>query len=170
MPAKKISLESAKSNKLFYFVANAVVFRSTDSRCLVLRRSMRERVHPGKYCVPGGKLEWSGLDISHPTRLNGDVLDFESAIEKTLAKELMEEANISIEPQLYYLNNVAFVRPDGIPVVLIKFAAKYRGGEVAIEPGSFDDFRWVNTAEALQLDCILGVPDEIRQTIEIFSK
>ncbi len=36
MPAEKISLHNAKQNKLFYFVANAVVYRESDGRCLVL--------------------------------------------------------------------------------------------------------------------------------------
>ena len=57
MPAERISLDRAKSDKLFYVVANVVVWRSDDGRCLLLRRSAQEKVHPGKWCVPGGKLE-----------------------------------------------------------------------------------------------------------------
>ncbi len=77
MKAKKISLENAKQDKLFYFVANVIIYRNSDKRCLILKRDMREKVHPGKYAVPGGKLEWKDLDINNPTRENGDVLDFE---------------------------------------------------------------------------------------------
>jgi len=51
MPAKKISLENAKKDKLFYFVANVIVFRETDGRCLLLKRDLREKVHPGKWGV-----------------------------------------------------------------------------------------------------------------------
>ncbi len=58
MLAKKISLDKAKQNKLFYFVANVVIYRESDKRCLILKRDKREKVHPGKYAVPGGKLEW----------------------------------------------------------------------------------------------------------------
>lgn len=64
MPAEKISLQNAKENKLFYFVANVVIYRSSDARCLILKRSVEEKVHPGKYCVPGGKLEWEQLNLS----------------------------------------------------------------------------------------------------------
>jgi len=61
MPAEKISINNAKINQLFYFVANVVIYRESDGRCLILKRSDDEKVHPGKYCVPGGKLDWSGF-------------------------------------------------------------------------------------------------------------
>ena len=80
------------------------------------------------------------MDINHPTRMNGDVLDFENQIEKLLQRESLEEANVEINTDLVYINSVAFVRPDGIPVVLIKFAAKYLSGDVKFEPGAFTDF------------------------------
>ena len=57
MAADKISVDRAKKNKLFYLVATVVVYRESDGRCLILKRGMGEKVHPGKYTVPGGKLE-----------------------------------------------------------------------------------------------------------------
>ena len=169
MPAEKISLDHAKPDKLFYFVANVVVFRESDQRCLILKRDMREKVHPGKFAVPGGKLEWINLDINKPTRINGDVLDFENAIEDLLRREVFEEAGIEIENNLTYINSVAFVRPDGIPVVLVKFAAKYKSGEIKLENGGFTDFVWVNQEEVKNYDCIQGVHEEIAQTIKRLS-
>src|SRR3989344_7896336 len=96
MPAEKISIDNAKKDKLFYFVANVVVFREEDCRCLILKRSKREKVHPGKYAVPGGKLEWTNLDVNNPTRINGEVLDFENAVEDLLKREVKEEAGKEI--------------------------------------------------------------------------
>jgi len=169
MPAEKISLKNAKENKLFYFVANAVVYRQSDNRCLILKRSEREKVHPGKYCVPGGKLEWDMLDLKKPTRFNGEVLDFEDAVENLLAREVWEEAGIEIEKEFKYINSVAFVRPDEIPVILVKLAAKYKTGDVKIEKHSFTDYAWVNKEEIRNYDCIKGIPEEIAQTIELFN-
>ncbi len=170
MSAEKISLGNAKHNKLFYFVANVIVYRDSDKKCLVLKRSTSEKVHPGKYCVPGGKLEWNDLPVENPTRKNGDVLDFENAIEKLLLRETQEEAGIVIHNDLHYINSVAFIRPDGIPVVLAKFAARYKEGNVVLEKGSFEDFAWVNASEVEALDCIKGIPQEIQETISIFQK
>jgi len=170
MPAKKIGLDNAKKEKLFYFVANVVVYRDFDQRCLILRRSEREKVHPGKYAVPGGKLEWKDLDLNNPTRINGDVLDYENAVEELLKREVFEEAGIEIESGLHYLNSVAFVRPDEIPVILVKFAAKYKRGEVKLEEGSFTNHAWVNEKEVKNYPLIKGIDEEVKTVIEIFRK
>lgn len=169
MPAQKISIEKAKVNKLFYFVANVVVWRKSDGRCLILKRSEQEKVHPGKYCVLGGKLEWGDLDIKRPTRVQNDVLDFLDAVEKLLIREAKEEANIVIDKKLKYLNSVAFVRPDEVPVIMVKFAAKYKSGKVKPEPGAFSDYAWVNEKEVKNYPCIMGIDKEIAEVIEIFK-
>lgn len=169
MSAGKISLKNAKENKLFYFVANVVVYRESDGRCLILERSEREKVHPGRYGVPGGKLEWEQLDINKPTRLNGDVLDFEGAVEELLAREAKEEAGIEIESGLKYINSVAFVRPDEIPVILVKFAAKYKSGEIQLEPGGFVGYAWVNEEEVKNYFCIDGIAEEVAMAIKLFQ-
>lgn len=169
MPAEEISTKEAKGDKLFYFVANVVIYREEDGRCLVLKRHEREKVHPGRYAVPGGKLEWGDMDLKNPTRINGDVLDYENAVEELLVRETQEEAAITIETDLVYLNSVAFVRPDGIPVILVKFAAKYVSGEVKLEEGAFSDYAWVNADEVRELPVIDGIDEEVRRTIEYFS-
>lgn len=169
MPADKISLENAKKNKLFYFVANVVIFRQTDKRCLILKRDLREKVHPGKYCVPGGKLEWANLDINHPTRINGEALDFENAVEDLLRRETREEAGIEIDDEIHYINSVAFIRPDEVPVMSLKFAGKYKSGQVKLEKDGFTDFAWVNEKEIKKFDCIKGVKEEVTQTIKLLS-
>jgi len=95
--------------------------------------------------------------------MNGDVIDFEGAVEDLLARESLEEAGVKIDvSNPLYLNSVAFVRPDGIPVILVKFAAPYVSGEVKVQEGDFTDFAWVNEAEVKEYDCIEGIDEEIR--------
>jgi 8-oxo-dGTP pyrophosphatase MutT (NUDIX family) len=170
MAADKISLDNAKPDKLVYFIANVVIVRESDGRCLILKRSDREKAHPGKYCVPGGKLEWGMFDINNPTRMNGEVKDYENAVEKLLTKETLEEANIEIEGPLQYINSVFYVRPDQIPVILVKFAARYKSGEVKLEEGGFTDFVWVNDEEVLRYDCIEGIKEEVAASITLYKK
>src|SRR3989344_5846063 len=170
MLADKISLDNAKKDKLFYFVANVVVFRESDGRCLILKRSENEKVHPGKFATLGGKLEWKDLPMEKPSRMNGDVIDFENAVEDLLKREVMEEAGIEIQDEIKYLNSVAFVRPDGIPVVLVKFAAKYKSGEIKLEEKAFSDFAWVNELEVWDYDCIEGIAEEIEKTTRMMEK
>ena len=126
-------------------------------------------MHPGRYGVPGGKLEWGDLDITKPSRINGDVLDFENAAEALLKREAREEAGIEIQDKIAYIGSVAFIRPDGIPVILIKFAAKYKSGEVVLEKGAFTDHVWVDEMTVKQYECIDGVAEEVAKTIKLFS-
>lgn len=168
MPADKIHLGHAKQNKLFYLVANVFVYK--DGKCLILKRHPREKAHPGKYGVTGGKLEWEDLPIDNPTRINGDILDYQQAIEKLLYRETLEEAGIKIDSsKLKYIGNVAFIRPDGIPCVLIQFAAPYKSGEVKLEEGSFTDYTWVDADEVKNFDCIDGIPEEVAMAIRLFN-
>jgi len=170
MKAKKISIDKAKQNKLFYFVANVVIYRESDGRCLILKRHSREKVHPGKYCVPGGKLEWKDLDMKNPTRMNGDVFDYQDTVEDLLKREVKEECGLEIEDKLYYVNNVTFIRPDETPVVLVKFTAKYKSGEVKLDKNDFTDYAWVDAQEAKEFDCLLGIPEEVEKAIKLFQK
>ena len=168
--ATKISLKNAKKNKLFYFVANVVVFRESDGRCLILKRHHNEKVHPGRYAVPGGKLEWEDLDLNNPTRYNSDVIDFENMVYDLLRREVKEEAGIEIKEDIQFINDVVFVRPDEIPVVLVKFAGKYKKGKVKLEKDAFTDYAWVNEKEVKKYPCIEGVSEEVKKTIQLFIK
>ena len=170
MKATRISIDNAKKNKLFYFVANVVIYREQDGRCLILKRNERERVHPGKYCVPGGKLEWKDLNINNPTRMNGDVFDFEDAIEDLLKREVLEEAGIKIYDELFYINNVAYIRIDETPCIMIKFTAKYKSGKIKLEKRCFTDYAWVNANEVEDYDCIKGIKEEVKQAIILFNR
>ena len=169
MPAGEITLKDAKEDRLFYFVANVVVYRESDGRCLILKRSRNEKVHPGKYGVIGGKLEWADLDVTKPTRIHGDVLDYEDAVEGLLEREVLEEAGVKIGDELLYINSVAYIRPDGVPALLVKFAAKYENGEVKLEEDAFDDYAWVNEEEVKKYDCLEGIAEEVTTVIELFS-
>lgn len=169
MLAKAISLENAKFDKLFYFVANVVVVRPEDRRALILKRHELEVAHPGKWCVLGGKLEWSDLDINHPSRVNGNVLDFYGIVEDLLVREAREEAGVEIDRQLQYVNSVGYIRPDGVPSVMVKFAARYISGEVVFEEDSFTDSAWVTMDELKGYDCIEGIPEEIEKALKLIN-
>ena len=163
----KISLAKAKKNKLFYFVVTGVIFRSSDKRCLILKRSEREVVHPGLWGVIGGKLEWQDLPESKITRWNFDIPNWEEVIEKLLIREAEEESGLKVsDPK--YLTSVAYVRTDGVPVVCPKFALMYKSGKVKLAP-EFDDFTWVNKKEVKNYQVIKGIDKEISLAIVAYS-
>lgn len=160
MPTPTISLDQAKQDKLFYFAPTVVVYRSDDSRCLIMKRHEREVVGGGKWSVPGGKLERK--DLPEPINRN--------ALENLLMRETLEECGLELVPEFKYLRSLTFVRPDGIPVVTLSFAAAYKSGEVVLEAGSFTEHAWVNAEEVTKYDCLGAISDEIAQTIQIFAK
>ncbi|HET9721940.1 MAG TPA: NUDIX domain-containing protein [Candidatus Saccharimonadales bacterium] len=169
MRAKKVSVDNAKPDKLFYVVTNATIYRRSDARCLILKRSEREIVHPSKWANAGGKLEHKDLEINSPTSTDGDVTVFEDALIKLLEREVREESGVKIKPNPKFIGSKVFVRPDETPVVLLKFAVEYNSGQIKPEQGSFTDFAWVNGQEIEDYDCIDGVSEEVKSTIKIFQ-
>lgn len=146
-----------------------VVWRPSDGRCLVLERSKNEVAHPSKFGVIGGKLEWKDLPSDRPDRVQNGVLDYLDAVEKLLTREVFEEADIEIETNLTYINSVAYIRPDGVPSILVKFAAKFKSGEVKIDEHDFDSFAWVNADEVKKLPTIAGINEEIAKACSILT-
>jgi 8-oxo-dGTP pyrophosphatase MutT (NUDIX family) len=165
MIATPISLDAAKTEKLFYFVACVVVVRD-DGRALILQRAKTEKVHPGKWGVIGGKLEWNDLPLDKPTRVqDGNVRDYLDIVEALLARETREEAGIEIGREFVYVNSAAYIRPDNVPSVSVKFAARYVSGEVVPEAGAFDGYAWVTPEEVTKFDCVAGIPEEVAQAV-----
>lgn len=166
IPVPPISLDKAKPGKLFYFVATGVLYR--DGKCLLLQRSKQETAHGGKWGPVGGKLEHQDLLHNEPTRMNGDVVDWEHMVEDLVRREAKEECGLEVY-DFRYLDSVVFRRPDAVPVVCAKFAARAKPGEVTF-PAEFDAAAWVDATNVDSYDCILGVPDEVKKTISIFER
>lgn len=162
-----INLEKAKTEKLFYFVVTGVIYHPKLKKCLILQRSSSEKAHPGLWGVTGGKLEWSDLKNNPVTRKNFDVLDWEDLVEKLLIREAKEESGLNVGT-LVYLDNVVYLRPDGVPTVCFKFGVKYKSGKVNIAP-EFDDFKWVDATEVKNYKTIQGIDKEVAKTIQLFS-
>ena len=170
MTTAPIDLADAKENKLFYVVANTVVYRKSDKRCLILKRHEREKVHPGKWALPGGKLEWADVENAKQDRHEGTVVGTTNILGNLARREAKEESGVDIADGLKYLYSYAFVRPDGVPVVGIKFAGLYEGGEVSLEEDAFSDYAWVTKEESNNYDCLGSVLKDIEQTVDIYSK
>lgn len=160
MPTPHISLDQAKQDKLFYFAPTVVVYRESDGKCLLLKRHEREVVGGGKWSVPGGKLERKDL----PDQVN------RNALENLLIRETFEECGLELVPEFTYLRSLTFVRPDGIPVITLSFAAACKHDKVTLEPDSFTEYAWVNVEEVKNYDCVGTIPDEITQAINTFKK
>lgn len=170
VPAQKISIEQAKVDKLFYVVVTVIPFRESDRKVLLLKRSDTEKVHPGKWGIPGGKLEHQDIDVNNPDHMNGIVKDYHSTLFELAQRETQEESGLNITDNLKFVSSKVFIRPDETPVVLLQFIAPVDEAvtEVVLEEGAFSDFAWVSESELDEYDCIDGIPQEVRQGIALF--
>lgn len=162
-----ISLDKAKQNKLFYVVTNGIIYDPVQKKCLILQRSKKETAHPGLWGVVGGKLEWGDMENNPPTRMNHDIPNWEGLLEQQLYREAKEESGLEVgDPK--YLHSTVYLRPDGVPVAMIKFGLKYLSGEVMIQD-DMEDFAWVDVEEVKGYETIGGIAEEVEATIKLYN-
>jgi len=142
---------------LHRIVLTAIIYND-EKKYLIIKRAPSKKVLPGKWSVPGGGVEADDYRDTKPTVEDA----WYNVVEKTLIREVKEEVNVEIEkPQ--YLLDVIFVRPDGIPVLVLSYYARYKRGDVTLEKDEFTDFAWVTCQEAKKYDLVAGLWDEIKQ-------
>lgn len=163
----KISLKNAKYDKLFYFVATSTVYDRRTGKCLILKRSRNEKVHPGKWAVPGGKLEHADLQ-DRKMDVGDDIPGWLGMVEELVKREVKEECGLDVT-NVIHIGDVIYIRPDHVPVVCIKFASLLYRGKVKIAP-EFDDFAWVDDQEVKKYHTIKSVVPEVIKTIMMFKK
>lgn len=142
-------------NQYLHEVAiTAIVIK--DGKFLIMRRSPNKKRFPGKWTVPGGKLETNDyLALPKDTEFY-----WYNVLERTLRREVKEEAGLDIA-NIEYLTSLATVHEDGAPSLVISCTAYYEGGEVKLQEGETDKYAWVSIAEAKTYDLIDGIYDEL---------
>ncbi len=142
-------------NKYLHEVAiTAIIVK--DGKYLVTRRASTKKRFPGKWTVPGGKLETDDY-INLPKDAENQ---WYNVLERTLRREVKEEVGIDIT-NITYLTSIAVVHGDGNPSLIISCLAQYAGGEVTLQKEECDDYAWVTAEEAKDIDFIDGIYDEI---------
>jgi 8-oxo-dGTP diphosphatase len=132
-----------------------------DGKYLILKRSLEKKAFPGKWTVPGGGLETDDY-INLPPDKEGQ---WYKAIEKSLIREVKEETNLEVG-KLNFLTDIAFIRPDGIPVVILSYFADYQSGEIKLDDDNVE-YAWVSIEEAEKYDLISGILEEIKMVDKI---
>ena len=79
-----------------------------------------KKILPGLWHVPGGGMELT--DYVETSKTLGDCWYF--AIEKTLKREVMAEVGMEID-RIKYLLDLAFLRPDGVPVITLSLTPDF---------------------------------------------
>ena len=118
-------------DKTHIVLVNGVVKKG--DKILISQRSWEETHEPGKWTIPGGKVE----------RGEGDVWNI---IEKTLDKEIFEETGVKIKKEVALLANNTFIRATGHHVVAMTFLCYWSDGDAKPLEDTID-VRWIEKDE-----------------------
>ncbi|RJP45937.1 NUDIX domain-containing protein [Candidatus Parcubacteria bacterium] len=145
---------SSGSQYLHEVAITAIVVKG--GKYLIMRRSPNKKRFPGMWTVPGGKLETEDY-----LKLPKDTEHYwYNVLERTLRREVKEEAGIDIE-NIEYVTSLATIHVDGSPSLVISCMADYAGGEVKLDPAESDGYEWVSLEGAKNYDLIDGIYDEL---------
>lgn len=132
----------------------AIIYR--ENQYLIIRRSPNKKRFPGKWVVPGGKLETNDY-VNTPK--NSKHYWYE-VVEKAIKREVFEETGLEIG-NIDYVTSLATIHDDDTPSLVLSFMAEYQSGEVILQQDETDQFAWVTKVEAKSYDLIDGVYEEI---------
>src|SRR3954466_1896566 len=111
-------MDEQLKKELHRIAITAIIYRD-DGKYLITKRSPTKKVHPGRWTVPGGGL--STDDYVHTPAFHNQ---WYGAVTTALIREVEEEVGLQIaDPR--YLVDLTFIRPDGIPVLVLSYYAKY---------------------------------------------
>jgi len=129
------------------------------TRYLITKRAPTKKAWPNKWTVPGGGLETSDYMSTEATYANSESPQWYNAVEATLRREIKEEVNVEVS-DIQYLLDLAFIRPDGVPAIVLSFYCKYEGGDVKLDDDAVE-YAWVSAGELSQYELIQGIDHEI---------
>lgn len=157
------NMENKLDPRLHFLVATAIIEK--DGKYLIAKRAPHEKAFPNLWTVPGGKLVLH--EYNHLPKV-GSYEGWYNVVDWVLRKEIKEEVNLEVERPVYVCD-VAFVRPDGYPVVTLSYGAKHKTGDVKLCK-DLTDHAWVTLEEAKNYELIEGIWDEIRLYHEMLQK
>lgn len=129
------------NNQTHILLINALVIK--EGKLLIGQHSYEESHQPGRWSIPGGKVD----------RTNGDV---ENIVEETLKREVLEETGIEIQDEVKLIANNTFIRSTGHHVVVLVFLCKWKSGDARPLEDTID-VKWITREEVGQYDFSDGV-------------
>jgi 8-oxo-dGTP pyrophosphatase MutT (NUDIX family) len=143
------------NNKTHYVVATGIVVK--DGKFLIAKRAAWEKNSPGKWTVPGGKLE--SKDYLSRKQDTADGNQWYNVIEELVRREIREETGIEIK-NIGYVCSLIFIRSDGIPTLVVSLYADHDSGEIKL-CDALSEYAWVSLEEAKKYDLIDGIYHEL---------
>ena len=138
-------------------ISVTVILVNKEGRFLIVKRSDNLERWPGKWAVPGGKLEKKGY-INRKFDTKGDI--WYDVIEMSIRREVKEEVGLDLG-DVEYVTSLAFMKDDGNPHLIISLYSNDHSGKIKLND-ELTDFRWVTLKEAEKYDLIEGIYEELK--------
>ena len=126
-----------------------------DGKYLIAKRANWEKAFPGKWTVPGGKLEV----LDYVLRKKDTSDHWYNIFEDLLKREVMEEVGLEIK-DIGYVTSLVYIRSDKIPCLIISLYAEPKTDNVRL-CNALTEYKWVTLEEARNYDLIEGIPEEL---------
>jgi 8-oxo-dGTP pyrophosphatase MutT (NUDIX family) len=140
---------------LGHYVVVTVIVVNKEGKYLVARRADWEKNFPGRWTVPGGKLEV----LDYVLKKKDTAHHWYNTFENLAKREIEEEVGLEIG-KVGYVTSLTFVRTDEVPVLIVSLYADAVTENVNLGKGIVD-FAWVSLEEAKNYDLIEGIYDEL---------
>ena len=150
-----------KNRELHRVALTAIIHK--DKKYLVVKRNPDKKAFPGRWTVPGGGLEVD--DYINTQKTTSDAWYF--SITESLRREIKEEVRIEVG-KIKYLLDITFIRPDGIPVVVLSYFCSWKSGQVELNEENID-YKWVTFDKAKNYNLISGILGEIEMVDKILK-
>ncbi len=131
---------SYDKNQAHYITATAILVK--DRKFLIAKRAEWEKAFPGKWTVPGGKLEV----LDYVLREKDTSVHWYNVVEDLIKKEVMEEVGLGIK-NLGYITSLVYIRSDKIPSLIISLWGEPVGGHIILDK-ALTEYAWVSLEEA----------------------
>jgi 8-oxo-dGTP pyrophosphatase MutT (NUDIX family) len=141
-------------NLMHYAVVTGILLNS-NGKFLITKRADWEKAFPGRWVVPGGKLEV----LDYALREKDTPYHWYNVFEGLLKREILEEVGLEIE-NIDYITSMVYIRPDKIPCIIISLYAYAKSENVKL-CNALTDYAWVDLDEAKNYDLVEGIYDEL---------
>lgn len=149
-------------NNVHYVVVTGILVK--DGKYLITKRADWEKAFPGKWTVPGGKLEV----LEYALKPKDTSSHWYNVLENLLKREIKEEVNLEIK-DVGYVTSMVYIRDDGIPTIIISLYAVPCSEDVRL-CSALTDYQCVDLEEAKSYELIEGIYEEIEMLDNLLNK
>ncbi len=147
-------MKKIDKNLIHYVAVTGILFK--ENKYLIVKRADWEKAFPGKWSVPGGKLEV----LDYALRKKDTNEHWYNIIEDLLKKEILEEVGLEIK-NINYITSMVYIREDNIPCLIISLYAEPLNYDVKL-CNALTNYKWIALEEAKDYDLIEGLYEEIK--------